>query len=73
MKIDKNQFEKDAVAEFDDKFSNSEFWLENYPKNYKEIKKFVIKIVKETEEKTKVYCLEQYDDFYKELKKEDKI
>ena len=71
MKIDKNQFEKDVIEEFDVQYSNSIFWDEtNYPKNYYSIKNFIKKIVKQTEEKTKIFCLEQYDEFCKELEVE---
>jgi len=72
MKIDKNQFEKDAVREFDTRYSNSIFWdITNYPKNYYSIKDFIKKIVKETEGKTTIFCLEQYDEFLKESETEN--
>ena len=58
---------------FDKKFSLSDFWFNpnNYPKNYYSIKDFIKKIVKETEEKTKIFCLEQYDEFLKESETEN--
>lgn len=70
-KIDNQQFEKDAIIAFENRFSNSEFWLDKYPQNYTAIKRFILEIVKDVEEKTKVYCLEQYQEFYEELKKKD--
>ena len=70
--INPKQFEKDMLEKFQELFSNSEFWF-NYPQNYNKMKRFCKQIVKEVEEKTKIYCLEQYQDFYEELKKEDKL
>lgn len=63
---------KELLQRFDDKFSNSSFWLDekNYPKNYESVKKFISKINKEIEEETKVYCEEEYGKFIIEKNKE---
>lgn len=70
MKEDKKllDFKKNVLLHFDGLFSNSDFWgLHNYPKNYKEIKKFVLTIVEKTEENTKKYCSEEFDKFEKSI------
>lgn len=63
---------KELLERFDNKFSNSSFWLDekNYPKNYKQVKEFIFKISKEIEEEVKIYCEEEYRKFIIEKDKE---
>ena len=65
------QIEKDIIRDFEERFSNSDFWIDNYPANYHEIKRFVKEIIKEVKEKTEIFCEEQYQEFLKELRMEN--
>lgn len=67
--LEKQELEKVAVKKYVEKFSNSSFWgIENYPKNYNAIRKFVKEIVIDAKEKTSFFCEEQYQEFIKPLK-----
>ena len=62
------QIVKDAISEFEERFSSSDFWIDNYPANYYEIKRFIKEVIKKVEEKTEIFCESQYQDFLKELR-----
>ena len=69
--LEKQELEEVAVKKYVEKFSNSSFWgMENYPKNYNAIRKFIEEIVIGTKEKTAIFCEEEYQIFIKENNKE---
>ena len=69
--LEKQELEEVAVKKYMEKFSNSSFWgMENYPKNYNAIRKFIEEIVIGTKEKTAIFCEEEYQEFIKENNKE---
>ena len=71
MKNKKNQLEKEIMEQFDTEFSCSELWdLDNYPKTYNAVKKFIREILKKTEIETEIRCEKEYRVFIKEMRKE---
>lgn len=64
---------KEILKRFDDEFSDSSFWVdqENYPKNYKLIKKFISKISEKIKREVEIYCEEEYRKFIIEKNKEN--
>jgi len=65
--LEKQELEEVAVKKYIEKFSDSSFWgMENYPKNYNAIRKFIEEIVIDTKEKTAIFCEEEYQEFIKE-------
>ena len=69
----KNQ-EENWEKEFDKKFSLSDFWLNpnNYPKNYRDIIAFIEKERKIVEDNTLKHIEEDYQEFIKEIRQEEK-
>jgi len=59
---------------FDKKFSLSDFWLNpnNYPKNYRDIIAFIEKERKIVEDNTLKHIEEDYQEFIKEIRQEEK-
>ena len=59
---------------FDKKFSLSDFWLNpnNYPKNYRDIIAFIEKERKIVEDNTLKHIEEDYQEFIKEIRQEER-
>jgi len=64
MKTKQDNWEK----EFDKKFSNSELYLnpDNYPKTYKEIRKFYLESLLDCKKETEKDLMEEYDKWVQE-------
>ena len=74
----KNKNQKEKIENwrkrFDKKFSLSDFWLNpnNYPKNYRDIIAFIEKERKIVEDNTLKHIEEDYQEFIKEIRQEEK-
>ena len=74
MESEINKKIEDWRKRFDKKFSLSDFWLNpnNYPKNYRDIIAFIEKERKIVEDNTLKHIEEDYQEFIKEIRQEEK-
>ena len=74
MESEINKKIEDWRKRFDKKFSLSDFWLNpnNYPKNYRDIIAFIKKERKIVEDNTLKHIEEDYQEFIKEIRQEER-